>query len=135
VKPNLDSSPTNLLTWLAVPVALLMCGMIVWKYASSAALKPARISMTTVNVSPVGWRRTVDGWELAEQWAITSKAERNINQWIAFQRKQEASLGQAILERVRLIHPLVISTSMLLVVVAIAMFHERGLRSASRNAR
>jgi hypothetical protein len=134
VKSHLHRSPSNSLTRLAFPAALLMCLAIAWNRVSSAVPKPTLVNVEAVNVAPVGWRRTVDGWELAEHWGLSPKTDRNINQWIALQRKQESSLFQVILERVRLIHPLAISTSMLLVVVAIAMIHERGSRSAERNA-
>jgi hypothetical protein len=113
---------------------LFMGSMLVWQRITAAATRPSLVKIESVNIAPVGWRRTVDGWELAERWGTSKQTVRNLNQWITLQRKQEASLAQVILERLRAAHPLVISTSLLVVVVAIAMFHERSQRSRRHNA-
>lgn len=80
-------------------------------------------------VAPVGWRRTVNGWELAETWLNPrGNSARNINQWLAIHEKREASSVRACLERIRSVHPLVLSLSLISLVLLISFAHDRSLR-------
>jgi hypothetical protein len=77
-------------------------------------------------IAPVGWRRTVNGWELAETWMNPRDGSaRNINQWLAIHQQREASSVRACLERIRTVHPLVWSLSLLVLVWLIALAHDR----------
>lgn len=86
----------------------------------SPVASPAK--WVSVDVAPQGWRRTVNGWERAEDWArkIAAPSE-SIDYWITRQRAQESSAASRFLRRLSRVHPLVISSSLLLCVIAIVI--------------
>jgi hypothetical protein len=85
-------------------------------------------------VTPVGWRRTVDGWELAETWLHPrGSSARKINQWLAIHEERETPSVRACLERIRSVHPLVLSLSLLLLVLLISLAHDRSIRRQTQS--
>lgn len=91
-------------------------------------------TLRIAEVAPVGWRRTVNGWELAETWLNPrGGSARKINQWLAIHEEREASSVRACLERIRSVHPLVLSLSLLLLVLLISLAHDRSLRRQTQS--
>gem|GEM_PF-3162668 len=86
-------------------------------------------ALKVAEVSPVGWRRTVNGWERAEEWVKPAfSSHRSINQWIAIQHAYEPLPARSILAYIRSVHPLVYSVTLLLFVIGIAMLNEPGVK-------
>jgi hypothetical protein len=76
-------------------------------------------------VSPAGWRRTVNGWEKAEDWIRpTAMSHRSINQWIEIQHTYEPLPVRSLLARIGSIHPLVYSVVLLVFVIGVTLAHE-----------
>lgn len=97
------------------------------------ATRTATPPLQVVDVAPSGWRRTVDGWERAEQWFVPpSRSSHNIHQWLAIENTNQSAVVRALLEQFRSIHPLVYSASLLMAVLAIVVVNEQASRAGSR---
>ena len=107
---------------------MLFASALIGTVRTEATNKTRSSELRMATVSPTGWRRTLNGWELAESWGVPRRSDRSINQWISVQNQQEASFARAILDRLRLVHPLVYSTMLVVIVATIAMLHERTKR-------
>jgi len=87
------------------------------------------------DVAPAGWRRTINGWERAEDWAaMTSNSQRSINQWIAFQHAYEPVGATSLLDRISSVHPLVYSAILLTFVLAIVISQDPSFQASFRPA-
>jgi hypothetical protein len=80
-----------------------------------ASNAPKTLSVGPVDVAPTGWRRTVNGWERAEDWAITDPDTRaaTLAKVIEHQQQMEISWvggrGLSVIMRfVRQINPFTI---------------------------
>jgi hypothetical protein len=122
-KSKSSLNPRSSRQTLAVLVLVLVATVTaVGQHASREATTE---DLRVAEVSPVGWRRTLRGWERAEDWANRIHEERrDINQWIAFQRAQEPLPAQWMLHCLRSIHPLMYSATLLMFVVGLTVHHE-----------
>ncbi len=116
---KLASIPTCL--W---PSRLVPCLLLAW--CGLALAEPRKLEATRpVDVSPLGWRRTVDGWERAETWKQGGlHATQTIHHWVAQDRLRERAFTGTALERLRQIHPLTCSLTLVLVVFSIILVGE-----------
>ena len=108
-------------------VATLLCSLVIWLVSGRPAMV-ARANHGTymASVSPTGWRRTVSGWERAEEWRKpAAKAQLDINQWLAIQDQRESAIARGLLGQLRSVHPLCISMTLLGAVIAIVLLNER----------
>lgn len=121
---------TNLRAHVPRPVyivATLLCGSIVALVSDRPVIvAKANHGVHLANVAPTGWRRTVSGWERAEEWGKpAAKAQLGINQWLAIQDQRESALARGLLGQLRSVHPLCISMTLLGAVIAIIFLNER----------
>ena len=119
-----------------------LCGLLILIPFALAITDVDRACMATAtdvgihiaSVPPSGWRRTVTGWERAEQWDQPAVgASLGIEHWLAIQDQRESSLARDLLGHLRALHPLFISVTLLAAVVLIVLLNEhltRGSNSA-----
>lgn len=106
---------------------MTLLALVLWAITNDRlpSLVAEKQDVKVAEVSPVGWRRTVNGWERAEDWVKPAFAShRSINQWIAIQHAYEPLTARSILASIRSVHPLVYSIALLLFVLGIVMLHE-----------
>ena len=125
---------------------MLLCGLLIWIPLALAITDIDQACMATAtdvgihiaNVPPSGWRRTVSGWERAEQWAKPAVGSSlGIAHWLAIQDQRESSLARDMLGHLRALHPLFISVILLATVVVIVLLNDhmtRGSNSAVRSS-
>ena len=131
-KTNLLATDSRLL-WV---VATLLCGLMIAMISDCPAMvAKANTGIHLANVPPSGWRRTVSGWERAEEWGKpAAKAQLGINQWLAIQDQRESAFARGLLGQLRSVHPLCISMTLLGATIAIIFLNDRratGSKSAA----
>ena len=108
-------------------VTMLLCGLLFFLVLNrDVAGVTANNGIHSANVPPTGWRRTIGGWERAEEWGKpVAKAQLGINQWLAIQDQRESTFARGVLGQLRSIHPLFISVVLLGAVIATVLLNER----------
>jgi len=89
---------------------------------------PTEEHLFLVDVSPTGWRRTIDGWERAEDW-LTPKvlSPHDINGWLAVERARQSNPAGQLLNGLKAVHPLLHAATLVTSVIVIFLVHERKL--------
>lgn len=119
---------------------MLFCGLLIWIPLALAITDVDQACMATAtdggihiaSIPPSGWRRTVSGWERAEQWAKPAiESSLGIEHWLAIQDQRESSLARDMLGHLRALHPLFISVTLLAAVVVIVLLNDHMTRGSN----
>jgi hypothetical protein len=107
--------------------SILLCGLLLWMaFDRPSMVVAAGDGIHISNVPPTGWRRTISGWERAEDWRKPKTGPAlGINQWLAIQDQRESAITRGLLGQLRSIHPLAISVTLLGAVILIVMLNDR----------